>query len=53
MTAQRLIFVVDDDPFINTLVVKRFASDGYNVEAFENGEDCLKAINKKPRSDYS
>jgi len=48
MTTQKLIFIVDDDPFINTLVVKRFTSEGYNVEAFENGEDCLKALNKNP-----
>jgi two-component system, OmpR family, response regulator len=48
MTTHKLIFVVDDDPVINTLVVKRFTSDGYKVEAFENGEDCLRALNKKP-----
>ena len=48
MTAHKLIFVVDDDPVINTLVVKRFTSAGYQVEAFENGEDCLKALSKNP-----
>ena len=48
MTVQKLIFIVDDDPFINTLVVKRFTSEGYQVVAFENGEDCLKALNKNP-----
>jgi CheY-like chemotaxis protein len=48
MTTHKLIFVVDDDPVINTLVVKRFSADGYQVEAFENGEDCLRALNKKP-----
>ena len=48
MTAHKLIFVVDDDPVINTLVVKRFTSAGYQVVAFENGEDCLEALNKKP-----
>jgi two-component system, OmpR family, response regulator len=48
MTAQKLIFIVDDDPFINTLVINRFASEGYQVEAFENGEDCLASLNKKP-----
>ena len=48
MTTQKLIFIVDDDPFINTLVVKRFTSEGYRVEAFENGDDCLKALNKNP-----
>lgn len=48
MSAQKLIFIVDDDPFINTLVINRFASEGYQVEAFENGEDCLASLNKKP-----
>jgi len=48
MTKQKLIFIVDDDPLINTLVVKRFTSEGYHVEAFENGDDCLNALNKNP-----
>ena len=48
MNIQKLIFVVDDDPFINTLVTRRFTSEGYHVEAFENGEDCLNALNRKP-----
>jgi CheY-like chemotaxis protein len=48
MNNQKLIFVVDDDPFINMLVVKRFTTEGYLVEAFEYGEDCLKVIDKKP-----
>jgi len=48
MNNQKLIFIVDDDPFINMLVVKRFTSDGYRLEAFEYGEDCIKALNKNP-----
>jgi CheY-like chemotaxis protein len=48
MNIQKLIFVVDDDPFINTLVTRRFTSEGYHVEAFENGEDCLNALNRNP-----
>jgi CheY-like chemotaxis protein len=48
MNNQKLIYIVDDDPFINTLVVKRFTSEGYNIEAFESGEECLKAMNKNP-----
>ena len=48
MNTQKLIFIVDDDPFINMLVVKRFTTEGYLVEAFEYGEDCLKVIDKKP-----
>ncbi len=48
MNNQKLIFIVDDDPFVNMLVVKRFTSDGYKLEAFAYGEDCLKALNKNP-----
>ena len=48
MTAQRLIYVVDDDPMINNLVAKRFTSEGYNVISFETGEDCLNALDKNP-----
>ena len=48
MNNQKLIFVVDDDPIINMLVVKRFTAEGYHLEAFLYGEDCLKALNKKP-----
>jgi len=48
MNNQKLIFVVDDDPFINTLVVKRFTSDAYRLEAFSYGEDCIKALGKNP-----
>jgi two-component system, OmpR family, response regulator len=48
MNTQKLIFVVDDDPFINMLVVKRFSTEGYRLEAFENGEDCLNALDHSP-----
>ena len=48
MSDQKLIFVVDDDPFINTLVVKRFSSQGYRLEAFSFGEDCINALGKNP-----
>jgi len=48
MNKQKLIFVVDDDPFVNTLVVKRFTSEEYKLEGFEFGEDCLAAIDKNP-----
>jgi len=48
MSIQKLIFIVDDDPFINMLVVKRFTSEGYKLEAFQYGEDCLKALSKNP-----
>jgi CheY-like chemotaxis protein len=44
----KLIYIVDDDPFINMLIVKRFTGEGYRVEAFESGEECLKALNRNP-----
>jgi two-component system OmpR family response regulator len=48
MTKQKLIFVVDDDPIITRLVVKRFSSEVFRLEAYDYGEDCLKAIGNKP-----
>jgi CheY-like chemotaxis protein len=48
MNKDKLIFIVDDDPFITQLVVKRFSSEGYRVEAFEYGEDCIKAMQSGP-----
>lgn len=48
MDNKKLIFIVDDDPFINTLVTKRLTSDKYELEAFETGEDCIDALNKNP-----
>jgi CheY-like chemotaxis protein len=48
MKNQKLIFIVDDDPIINMLVVNRFKSEGYNVEAYEYGEDCLAALGNNP-----
>jgi CheY-like chemotaxis protein len=48
MNKPKLIFVVDDDPMITKLVVKRFTSENNRLEAFGYGEDVLKALNKKP-----
>jgi two-component system, OmpR family, response regulator len=48
MNSQKLIFIVDDDPFINMLVVKRFTNEGFRIEAFSYGEDCMVALNKNP-----
>ena len=42
------IFVVDDDPFVNMLVANHFTTDGYHLETFERGEDCIKALDKNP-----
>jgi CheY-like chemotaxis protein len=48
MNRDKLIYVVDDDPFITNLVVKRFSGEGYHIEAFDYGEDCLLAMQAKP-----
>ena len=48
MVSQKLIFIVDDDPLINMLVVKRFTAEGYRVEAFGSGEECLDALDRNP-----
>jgi CheY-like chemotaxis protein len=48
MKSNKLIFIVDDDPFITNLIVKRFVPEGFRMEAFDYGEDCLKAMDKKP-----
>jgi len=48
MNKQKLIFIVDDDPVVSKMIVKRFASDNYRLEAFDYGEDCLNALDKKP-----
>jgi CheY-like chemotaxis protein len=45
---EKLIFLVDDDPIINLLVMKRFAAEGYLLESFRYGEDCLKEIHRNP-----
>jgi len=48
MNKQKLIFIVDDDPIVCKLVVRRFSSENYHLEAFDYGEDCLKSLNKNP-----
>ncbi|MDT8402045.1 MAG: response regulator [Bacteroidales bacterium] len=48
MSKRKLLFIVDDDPFINQLVIKRFNSEEYLVEPFEYGEECIEALDRKP-----
>lgn len=48
MDKRKLIFIVDDDPFINTLIEKKFTSDHYTVESYGYGEECLDSIDKDP-----
>jgi two-component system response regulator GlrR len=45
---EKLIFVVDDDPLITTLVATRFEGAGYRVRAFTYGEECIPALDEKP-----
>jgi CheY-like chemotaxis protein len=48
MDKRKLIFIVDDDPFINTLVERRFSSEDYAVESYGYGEECLDSIDRDP-----
>jgi CheY-like chemotaxis protein len=48
MDKNKLIYIVDDDPLISELIVKRLTLEGHHVVAFEYGEDCLKAMDKDP-----
>jgi DNA-binding NtrC family response regulator len=43
-----LIFTVDDDPQIRGLLRIWLEEQGYEVEDYESGEDCLKALEKDP-----
>jgi DNA-binding NtrC family response regulator len=44
-----LIFIVEDNPVYNKLVVSYLHSKKFNrVETFLSGEECLKRINEKP-----
>jgi two-component system, OmpR family, response regulator len=43
-----LIFVVDDDPVITSLVSARLEASGYRVRTFSYGEDCIAALNQNP-----
>ncbi len=47
--ADPLIFIVEDNPVYNKLVVSYLHSKKFNrVESFMSGEECLKRINEKP-----
>ncbi|MCF8223548.1 MAG: response regulator [Bacteroidales bacterium] len=48
MSDRKLVFIVDDDPFINQLIIKRFNSEDYLVEPFEYGEECIEALDRDP-----
>jgi len=48
LTGSKLIFVVDDDPFILNLVSRRLVDEGYELKSFSYGEDCLNSIELNP-----
>lgn len=43
-----LIFVVDDDPVVTSLVSSRLEAGGYRVRTFAYAEDCIAAIGDAP-----
>lgn len=48
MTRKNLIFVVDDDQVVNTLVTRRLEALGYPVRSFASGEECLDELAGDP-----
>jgi DNA-binding NarL/FixJ family response regulator len=49
MVKQRLIFVVDDDPMYNEMLVLHLSDNPINViKSFSTGEDCLKHLYESP-----
>lgn len=44
----RLVFVVDDDPFITALVAGRLGAEGFRVKTFAYGEECLAGLRENP-----
>jgi len=43
-----LIYVVDDDHVITSLVSARLESAGYRVRSFAYAEDCIEALSENP-----
>ena len=48
MSEKKLVFVIDDDPFILNLVQRRLDGDEMNVVAFSYGEECLEQLSRNP-----
>ncbi len=44
----KLIFVVDDDYLVTSLITRRLGLAGYRVRSFRYGEECIAAMNEKP-----
>ncbi len=43
-----LVYVVDDDPVVTSLVSARLEGNGYSVRAFAFAEDCIAALGEIP-----
>ncbi|HNX84208.1 MAG: response regulator [Bacteroidales bacterium] len=43
-----LVYVVDDDPVVTSLVSTRLEGNGYAVRAFAYAEDCIAALGEIP-----
>ncbi|MQY78516.1 MAG: response regulator [Bacteroidetes bacterium] len=48
MAEKKLVFIVDDDPFILKLIKKRFESDALEIVTFFYGEECVEKLNMNP-----
>lgn len=48
MTKGKLIFIVDDDPFILKLVRARLEDHHYSVRTYLYGEECLEELHLRP-----
>ncbi len=42
------IFVVDDDPLLRLIITDQLQNHGYQIHEFENGEDCIAALDLQP-----
>ncbi len=48
MAEKKLVFIVDDDPFILKLIKNRFESDALEIVTFSYGEECVEKLNMNP-----
>lgn len=46
--SKKLLFVVDDDPVSREILKTQLELEGYQVEAFGGGEDCLNSLSGTP-----
>jgi CheY-like chemotaxis protein len=46
--SDNLIYVVDDDPVVTSLVSARLEANGYRVRSFAYAEECIAALDEMP-----